>query len=63
MLYFGTDPESYITENSLVYEDNRSGRRVCGVGIRVWVFGVKFQGLEGVKCGGYGRGGAPPLLS
>ena len=24
MLYFGTDPESYITEYTVVYEENRS---------------------------------------
>jgi len=31
MLYSGTDPESYITEYSLVYEDKRFGKRLTPV--------------------------------
>ena len=26
MLYYGTDPESYITEHTLLYEENTFGR-------------------------------------
>jgi len=33
MLYSGTDPESYITEYSMVYEDNE-GLCMKGVGFR-----------------------------
>jgi len=30
MLYSGTDPESHITEYTLVYEDNRRGDNLVG---------------------------------
>jgi len=50
MLYSGTDPESYITEYTLVYEDNmfcsemrfaRGGSRVEGVKCRVYSVGCR----------------------
>ena len=43
MLYSGTDPESYITEYTSVYEDT------------VYGFGVRGSGF-GLWCGGQGLG-------
>ena len=38
MLYYGTDPESYITEHTLVYEDKITPQTVarCLVGVEVY---------------------------
>ena len=59
MLYSGTDPESYITKNTLVYEDNPKkrilhleidvdGSRLSG-GERAWgIRGVAGGCLDGV---------------
>ena len=35
MLYSGTDPESYITEYTLAYEELGLGLRVEGLGLKV----------------------------
>jgi len=44
MLYYGTDPESYITEYTLVYADKI---------VNFWGWtGVNFWGWTGVNFGG-----------
>jgi len=44
MLYSGTDPESYITEYTLVYEDE-STLLVGGRGNAIGTLSLKFRGL------------------
>ena len=48
MLYSGTDPESYITEYTLVYEEQST--QACmplrGLGLRVTGLGLRIQGLR-----------------
>ena len=64
MLYSGTDPESYITEYTLVYEEksesSQGSRRhwpsvSMGLWLRVEGLGLGFEGLVfRVKCVGFG---------
>jgi len=44
MLYFGTDPESYLTEYTLVYEET-------GLGLRVYLSGdTQIRGKKHAGC-------------
>jgi len=46
MLYSGTDPESYITEYTLVYEDNKNEMAGSEMPAFVVLSGTKRRALE-----------------
>jgi len=51
MLYSGTDPESYITEYNLVYEDKITPQTLtrCSVGVGVYSSVVDRSNVSSVK--------------
>ena len=60
MLYSGTDPESYITEYTLVYEDKKGATRLkeSEIPVRGWRRAVDAQ----VMCSGSDAGSCLRLI-